>query len=191
MLQMTRREQIGAIVLAGLLICGLVIRFTLAPKAAAPLIIEPPPEQTEPEDALPQTIMVHVAGAVASPGVYQLPEGARVHEALEAAGGALPDGDPHALNLAEPLYDGRRITVPLAGAAEFSGGTEIDSQKVNINTATAAELESLPGIGPAKAAAIIRYRENNGPFRNAEDLAQVSGIGAATVEALRDHITLY
>ncbi|MCW3489293.1 ComEA family DNA-binding protein [Dethiobacter alkaliphilus] len=192
MLQMTRKEQIGALVLAGMLVLGLVIRFALTPKTPGEFVIEAPEESAgELEVNEVHEIMVHVAGAVQNPGVYTLTDGARIYEALEAAGGVLPDGDAHALNLAEPLYDGRRINVPFAGDVETPTGGVAENGKVNINTATAAELEALPGIGPAKAAAISRYREENGPFRSVEDLVQVSGIGAKTVESLKEHITLY
>ncbi|EEG78079.1 helix-hairpin-helix domain-containing protein [Dethiobacter alkaliphilus] len=192
MLQMTRKEQIGALVLAGMLVLGLVIRFALTPKTPGEFVIEAPEESAgELEVNEVHEIMVHVAGAVQNPGVYTLSDGARIYEALEAAGGVLPDGDAHALNLAEPLYDGRRINVPFAEDVETPTGGVAESGKVNINTATAAELEALPGIGPAKAAAISSYREENGPFRSVEDLVQVSGIGVKTVESLKEHITLY
>jgi competence protein ComEA len=189
MLQMTRRELTGALLLAALLAVGVLLRVLSAPGAPAPLVIEPPPEAAGEEERIPASIVIHVAGAVAQPGVYTLPEGARVHEAVAAAGGVLPEADPHALNLAEPLYDGRRIHVPLAG--DGGGESVRESGAVNINTATAAQLETLPGIGPAKAAAIISYREKNGPFRSLDDLTEVAGIGAKTVEGLKDYITLY
>jgi competence protein ComEA len=191
MLQMTRREQIGALVLAVLLVAGLFIRFALAPKPVGPVTIDPPNGNTIEEMEQTMTIVVHVAGAVNRPGVYTLPDGARVHDALKAAGGVLAEADPHALNLAEPLYDGRRVTVPLAEETEQQTGGATESDKVNINTATAVALEALPGIGPAKAAAILSHREKNGPFRTVEDLAQVPGIGAKTVDTLKDYITLY
>lgn len=189
MIQMTRKEQLGAIVLAGMLIMGLALRIVLTPKPA-PLITEPPREEAAEKELKKKEIMVHVAGAVRAPGVYTLREGARVFEALEAAGGALAEADAHALNLAEPLFDGRRLHVPYAGEslADTSGAS---GKKVNINTALADELVTLPGIGPAKAAAIVSFREKNGPFGTLEDLAQVSGIGPKTVETLKDHITLY
>ena len=195
MLNMTRKEQIGALVLAGLLVFGLVIRFALTPKNPGELVIEASVgnagETAENNDNVTVEIMVHVAGAVRSPGVYTLADGARIYEALEAAGGALSDADAHALNLAEPLYDGRRINVPFASEEGSPADTVEESGKVNINTATVAQLETLPGIGPSKAAAIFSFRQENGPFRAVDDLAQVSGIGPKTVESLTEHITLY
>jgi competence protein ComEA len=191
MLQMTRREQLGALILAALLIIGLVLRFIMAPKPMEPLAIEPPTTNPTEETREPVTIVIHVAGAVVRPGVYTLPEGARVYEALDAAGGVLEEADPHVLNLAEPLYDGRRISVPSMAETKDQPAGGAERRKVNINTATATEFETLPGIGPAKAAAIISYREANGPFRTIDDLVQVSGIGPQTVEGLKEHITLY
>lgn len=190
MIQMTRREQVGALVLAAMLVSGLAIRVLLAPTPPDPVVILAPDSQEGEAAAEPKEILVHVAGAVARPGVYRLSEGARVFEALEAAGGALPQAEPHALNLAEPLYDGRRVRVPLAG--EVDGGAAVmEAKKVNVNTAAAGELESLPGIGPAKAAAIVKHREQRGPFRAEDDLAAVPGIGQKTVENLKEYITLY
>jgi competence protein ComEA len=192
MVQMTRREQIGALVLVGLLVAGLVLRVALAPKPGN-FVVEPPTEvSTEAEtEKEVNYIVVHVAGAVARPGVYSLPEGARVHEAVTAAGGALAEADPHALNLAEPLYDGRRITVPLVMGKQDQPGGPVESGKVNINEADVQQLETLPGIGPTKAAAIYNYRDKNGPFRSLDDLAQVPGIGPKTVESLKEYISLY
>ena len=196
MLNMTRREQIGALVLASLLVVGLVMRFALTPKTPDGFVIESPVEnagEVEESEDKAEEIMVHVAGAVQNPGVYTLREGARIYEALEAAGGALAEADAHALNLAEPLYDGRRINVPFISEGGEGNPSDAGDERsqVNINTATAAQLETLPGIGPAKASAIVHFREDNGPFTAEDDLAQVSGIGPKTVEALMEHITLY
>ncbi|MDW7651885.1 MAG: ComEA family DNA-binding protein [Bacillota bacterium] len=188
MIEFTRREQIGALVLAGLLVVGIFIRFAVLPTDPGDIVIEDP-VHTEAETEQKAAILIHVAGAVLRPGVYELQEGDRVLDAVEAAGGSLEEGDPHALNLAEPLYDGRRITVPYIRES----GVEVapESGKININTATAAEFESLPGIGPAKAGAIADFREQHGPFTDLADLALVPGIGPKTVESLKEYITLY
>lgn len=134
-------------------------------------------------------LVVDVAGAVAFPSVVELPAGARVRDAIEAAGGLAPDADPSALNRAAPLSDGQQVYVPRQGeAAPGSGGTAQAGSSgsgsgapavgpVNINTAGADELDALPGIGPATAQAIIEDREANGPFATVEDLMRVSGIG--------------
>jgi competence protein ComEA len=199
MLTITRRELLGALLLAGLLVAGLLLRFVLLPDRGVEIVHERQTEGQTPGEAAPaaqKPVIVHVAGAVKLPGVYTLPEGARVIEAVEAAGGALPDADLHALNLAEPLFDGRKVTVPVMAGQEPGGHTvsppsQPADGRVNINTATAEELEKLPGIGPAKAQAIVRDREQNGLFRRVEDLARVTGIGPKTVENLREHATVY
>lgn len=198
MFTFTRRELLGALLLAGLLVAGLLLRYVLLPDRGTEIVRERQNEAQAPGEAAPaeqKSIIVHVAGAVKVPGVYTLPEGSRLFEAVEAAGGALPDADMHALNLAEPLFDGRKVTVPAVAGQGPGVQTAPPSQpadgRVNINTATAAELEKLPGIGPAKAQAIVRDREQNGLFRRVEDLARVSGIGPKTVENLREHATVY
>lgn len=184
------------------------------PKVEAPVV---PVQAAPPPPAPKKEIWVHVTGAVQKPGVYQLQEGARVAEALNAAGGALPDGRPDELNLAEVLADGAKIWIPTEAevkAAEAaatapavtSKGTvqpvrstngpsaaapaPQKNGKVNINTATAKELDSLDGIGPAIAAKIIEYREANGPFKSINDLTKVKGIGSAILEKNRDRLTI-
>jgi len=195
----TRREVWGALLLAGLLAVGLLWRFVLLPDRGEEIVLERSAEQQaqgEPAPQEQQAMVVHISGAVKSPGIYTLPDGARVFEAIAAAGGALPEADVHALNLAEPLFDGRKITVPHAG--ELKTGGQVTPApaapqvgRINLNTATAAELEKLPGIGPARAEAIRRDREKNGQFRRVEDLSRISGIGPKTVETLREHVTVY
>ena len=138
-------------------------------------------------------ITVHVAGAVVRPGVYELPDTARIQDAIDAAGGPAPDADAEQLNLAERLADGMKVRVPLAGEqAEVTGGAVDAAQPanaastpsqqgapalVNINTADETLLETLPGVGPATAQAIIEERSSGGPFTTPEDLMRVSGIG--------------
>ena len=138
------------------------------------------------ETASPKLLYVYVCGAVQSPGVYSLPEGARAVDALEAAGGFGPEADQSAVNLAALLTDGMQITVPKIGedTAETGGG------KINLNTADAAALETLPGIGPAKAKAVIDYREKNGPFRDCSELTGVPGIGEALYKQIEDRVTV-
>jgi len=150
----------------------------------------------------PTLLVVHVAGAVASPGVFELTPLARVIDAVTIAGGPTADADLDGLNLAAPLADGQRVYVPHAGevdpAAVPSGGPAAPAESgddahhgpVNVNTATAAELESLPGVGPATAAAIVDERTRNGPFASVDDLERVPGIGPAKLAALRGQVTL-
>ncbi|MBE3563766.1 MAG: ComEA family DNA-binding protein [Hydrogenibacillus schlegelii] len=150
-------------------------------------------------------IVVDVKGAVARPGVYRLPAGARVFEALETAGGLLPEADVDRVNRAAVLADAAVVYVPKKGeAAEAGGSSPVGSPagsdagsgaaggtaKVNLNTADAALLQTLPGIGPARAQAIIAYREEHGPFRDVTELKNVSGIGPKTLEQLLPYVTV-
>jgi competence protein ComEA len=140
------------------------------------------------------TVIVDVAGAVREPGVYEFGEGDRVIDAIERAGGSLPKADLSLLNLAAPLADGTQILVPKSGppAAGVPGGAAPGSSSglININSASATELESLSGIGEVLAATIIEYRDQNGPFASVDDLMDVSGIGPATLDEIRDQVTV-
>ena len=147
------------------------------------------------EDAA--TVTVDVSGAVATPSVVTLAEGSRVADAIDAAGGALPDADFAQLNRAARLTDGEKVHVPITGeqAAEAAGTTAgsvetgaTTKQLININTATEAELDVLPGVGPSTAEAIVADREENGPFSTIEDLMRVSGIGEKKFEKLAGQI---
>lgn len=143
------------------------------------------------------TIVVHVGGAVAEPGVRELEEGARVQDAVDAAGGFAEGAARDELNLARVLVDGEQIVVPsleeadaTAGAVSDGGGGATGASsaggKVNLNRATAAELDALPGVGPSTAEKIVADREANGPFRTVEDLKRVSGIGDKKFADLAD-----
>lgn len=152
------------------------------------------------EAAAPATVIVHVGGCVASPGVYQLQQGARVSDAVESAGGLTAEAAADSINLARAVEDGEQVIVPSAeaAAAEAAGAQPAAGQapsssssalgKVNINTADATELQTLSGVGESKAEKIIAYREENGPFKSVDDLTNVSGIGEKTLDALRDSI---
>ena len=150
------------------------------------------------------TIVVQVAGKVARPGVYHLPADARVVDLVDAAGGVIGDGDAGGVALAARLADGQRVVVPAAGehvavggngaspsapsggaAAAGPAGAPTADDPVDLNTATLADLDRLPGVGPATAAAIVAYRDAHGPFRTVDDLGEVRGIGPARLEALR------
>jgi competence protein ComEA len=141
----------------------------------------------------PAAIIVDVAGWVRKPGVYQFVSGDRVIDAVNRAGGARKGADLTTLNLAAPLTDGTQIVVPKPGATA-PGGTGTTSTGgatiININTASETDLETLPGVGPVTAAAIIDYRTQNGPFATVDDLVDVSGIGPATLEEMRPFVTV-
>jgi competence protein ComEA len=142
----------------------------------------------------PALLIVDVAGAVRKPGVYEFAEGERVVDAIERAGGPMPKADLSLLNLAAMLVDGTQILVPKTGppVAGAPGGAAPGSSSglVNINSASATELETLSGIGEVLAGTIIEYRDQNGPFASVDDLLDVSGIGPATLEEIRDQVTV-
>lgn len=128
----------------------------------------------------PDTVVVHVDGAVAAPGVYELVAGARASDAVEAAGGLTAEADTTGINLAAPVADGEKVQVPVRGEVATAGdgsAQEPGTGLVNLNTADVGELDELPGVGEATARAIVEDREANGPFSTPEDLMRVSGIG--------------
>jgi competence protein ComEA len=142
-------------------------------------------------------VIVDVAGWVRRPGVYTFATGDRIVDAIARAGGARHGADLAALNLAAPLVDGTQILVPRVGAppaaggsGSAAGGTGGAGALVNINTASATELEALPGIGEVLAATIVAYRDEHGPFASVDQLEDVSGIGPSTLEDIRDLVTI-
>lgn len=141
---------------------------------------------TKEEVKIENFIIVHIAGAVRSPGVYKLLEGSRVIDGIQAAGGALPSADLDKLNLAEYLEDGCKIFVPEKSIPPNPSSSA--NNKININFASEKELESLPGIGPSLAKRIVEYREKNGLFKSLEDLEKVRGIGEKKIEQIKDLI---
>lgn len=142
-------------------------------------------------------LVVHVAGAVRAPGVYELSVDARVVDAVAAAGGLAVDAAGDAVNLAARLADGQRVYIPRVGeevppeqSTGGNGDVDAPSALLDLNSATAAELEALPGIGPTTAAAIVAHRDLHGPFATVDDLADVSGIGPSKLEAIRPLVTV-
>ena len=167
---------------------------TRAPEVVAPL----EPVSTAPEAAARPVLVVHVVGAVRRPGLFRLPEGSRVADAVARAGGATRRAELAGLNLAAPLVDGIQVVVPskvaLGGPAGASSGAGLPpgseaAPKVSLATATAEELDELPGVGPVTAQTIIDYRSEHGPFRSVDDLDAVPGIGPTRVEQLRELVT--
>ncbi len=163
-------------------------------------------------DKIPRTIFVHVCGAVERPGVYEIPAGSRMFEAVEAAGGFQEEACQDYLNMAELLEDGTKLEIPTLEEAEAlkeageapeklvsgtPGSTSSEKRNgdgatdlININTADIAELCTLPGIGESRARAILEYREKNGGFQKKEDIMQVSGIGQKMYEKIEEDITV-
>lgn len=142
----------------------------------------------------PYTLRVYVSGAVHNPDVYTLPQDSIVKDAMEAAGGPTEEADLERINLALPVSDGQQVHVPRKGEdnppVQPPSGQPAPGGKVNINTASPAVLESLPGIGPALAQRIADHRQTHGPFERLEDVMEVSGIGEAIFEGIRDLITI-
>jgi competence protein ComEA len=188
-------------VMAGFALAGLLM-FILRAPAGQPIMLQPAPTKTP--------IAVHVIGAVPRPGLYEFAEGARIQDAVNAAGGLLAGANVENINLAALLEDGQQLTIPfktgeepsltsedpnddntliLPGLTEEPQSSQENADLININTASVEELDSLPGIGPTIAQRIIDYRDENGPFLNIEDILNVSGIGPSTFDNIKELIT--
>lgn len=214
---------IGCFVLAGILVFLFSGRFVDRPsgaKAGPALSITVPVDRDSgppageaslpaPEPQETKEWVLYITGGVASPGVYSLPPGSRVHSLVDAAGGLLPNADPVKVNLAAPLADGVHVHVPLAGEVGGKNDIPVPSAPqdsgflrppaipggsgggaVRVNTASLEELQRLPGVGPSIARAILEYRTRKGRFTSLQDLLKVSGIGPKKLESLRDHVDL-
>ncbi len=191
-----------ALLVAGALLVVLVLaghRLSRAGSASAPEIAAPL-EPVTPTAATKKMLVVHVVGAVRRAGLYRLPDGSRIADAVHRAGGATRHADLAAINLAAPLVDGVQVLVPrrvapgaappeTAGGASGSGAQGLGGPKPSLSSATAEDLDQLPGVGPVTAQKIIDYRTAHGPFRSVDDLDAVPGIGPARIEQLRDLVT--
>lgn len=203
----TRRHlMVVAIVLAvGALIAGYAVTRAKAVPVVAPVVVEAEdpstaaaPASNEPTPtAVP--VRVHVVGEVHRPGVHTLPQGSRVVEAIDAAGGLTPLASPGALNMAQVLVDGQQIMVgnskqpsEVRGAEAPSGGAQSGATggRINLNNATPAQLDSLPGVGPVTAEKIIAWRTEHGRFTRVEELQEVPGIGPKSYAELAPHVTV-
>lgn len=163
-------------------------------------------ERTEESSPSAELLTVHLSGSVNKPGVYTLPSDSRVQDLLSLGGGLSAEGDPswveRNVNLAEKLFDGEKVYIPTRketaaavtapNVVGYSGQSVLGakSAKININTASAAALDTLPGIGPSTAGKIIEYRQKNGPFSRIEDIQKVSGIKSALFSKIKDLITV-
>ncbi len=193
-----------------LLLVGLVVAVFVSALGPRGSVVTLAPEPAPVAEDLPgvaaagagATIFVHLLGAVQRPGLYELRAGDRGIDAVAAAGGFAETADQSQLNLARPLSDGEQIYVPaigetpppgagtVGGGGGGAGGAGTVAGKVNLNTADLAALDTLPGVGPATAKAIIDWRDANGRFTAVEDLLSVTGIGDKTLAELRDLVTV-
>jgi len=163
-------------VFIGLTVGGL-IWITARPPQGVPILLA--------ASSTASPLTVYISGEVVNPGVYKLPQGSRILDAINSAGGFLSDADKSGINLAEIIIDSSQIDIPsILGREDSSTG------KVNINTATIDELEGLPGIGPTAARMIIEYRQSHGFFTSIDDIQKVEGIGPVTYEKIRNLISI-
>jgi competence protein ComEA len=137
-------------------------------------------------------LLVHVVGAVRTPGLYRLEEGSRIDDAIEAAGGPKPRAALDLVNLASPVADGQQVVVPVRGRGEPVAGSTgtVAGERVHLNTATLEDLDALPGIGPVTAQKILDYRAERGAFSSVEELDAVPGIGPARLAELIEQVDL-
>lgn len=170
---------------------------TIQTPIVKPIPTEEHNETDEPDKEMTEVVVVDIKGQVLVPGVYTLPKGSRVLDAIQLAGGILPSAEEKALNLAAKLIDEMVIYVPLIGETEVPisiPSTPVSSSTkstiININSADEMTLMTLPGIGPSKAKAIVAYREEKGHFKTIEELKEVSGIGDSTFDSLKDFISI-
>ncbi|HEY9152142.1 MAG TPA: helix-hairpin-helix domain-containing protein [Anaerolineales bacterium] len=188
--------------MAGFVLAAILLIVTRLP-GGQPVTLEPAPTQAP--------VVIQIIGEVVKPGVYSLPDGSRVQDAVNAAGGLLADADENSINLAARLEDGQQIKIPAQGGnsgfnnsgfapiptsapfivvSTLSPTSVSSSSLVNINTATLQQLDTLPGIGPVTAQNIVTYRQQHGLFQHIEDIMNVSGIGPATFNNIQNLITV-
>lgn len=183
------RAMLAAAILS-MVVVGGALAFVRRPEP--PRVVVQQQQPTRAPAASPQasvTLKVHVSGEVVAPGVYKLTVGSRIEDALKIAGGPTVAGDIHRLNLAARLADGQQIVVPRQVDPLIAGLAQAPSPgpgRVNLNTASVAELDRLPGIGPVTAQRIVAYREQHGPFVNTEQLRTAKLVNAATFEKIKD-----
>ncbi|HEX9774670.1 MAG TPA: ComEA family DNA-binding protein [Actinomycetota bacterium] len=188
-LRFSPREVVVLGLLAALVVTGAVLAYVRARPVASSAALTPAAASSSEPAAAGLPIVVHVVGEVKRPGVYELLEGDRVIDAVRAAGGFVKGADRGAINLARPLADGEQVVIPAKSRGSAPAGAD-EPGLVNINTASQADLESLPGIGPVLAQRIMDYREQHGGFRSVEDLKNVSGIGDKTFASLEPLVTV-
>ena len=196
------RPQLVAYAVAALVVLALGVRFmqgqahsAAAPAPAGASAAAPASAAVRIEPRRATVALIHVAGAVRSPGVYRLREGERIQDAIRRASGPRPGADLNAINLAAKVADGQQVVVPRRGAAAAAvvgaaapGGPA--QPPVSLNTATAEQLDTLDGVGPATASKILDWRRQHGGFRSIDDLGEIPGIGPKRLAALRGKVQL-
>lgn len=191
-----RRLGVGAAIVVALAALAVTVGIGILRGATAPVDEVPLAVSTTGSAVRAAALFVHVSGAVRAPGLYRLDDGARVMDGIAAAGGFADGAAKDAVNLARPLSDGEQLVVPVLGAeppaegGPAAGGAAAGDSRVNLNTADAAALDTLPRIGPALAARIVAWRDQNGRFTSVDDLLAVPGIGEKMLESLRDLVTV-
>jgi len=178
-------------VVCGLLVGGIVLLASRPPRGNG-ILLSPPPT--------PRLWVVQVSGAIVNPGVYELPAGSRVRDAVQSAGGLTAEANTSAINMAAPLEDGQSIVIQASASTALPPAQRSNpllvtiepasTRLININTAALEELDELPDIGPVIAQRIIDYRTANGPFMAIEEIVKVQGIGQVTFEKIKDLITI-
>jgi competence protein ComEA len=192
------RRELAVLAVVGILVGGGAVLWYVRSLPRPVMVRALRPEPSPSVAPSPVVVVVHVAGWVRRPGVYELEQGDRVIDAIEAAGGARRGAELDGLNLAALVTDAQQVLVPRKSSAAANGGA-VDPGGgsasgppglLNLNTATAEELEALPGIGPVLAASILDYREQNGPFTSVDELLDVSGIGESRLADIEDLVTV-
>lgn len=185
-------KRVQDVVLGGLivlLVAGL-IHWLAKPDRGAPLQLEPPPT--------PGPITIYIVGEVKQPGIYSIPVNSRLDSAVSAAGGLTENADLTAVNLADKLRDSQKVIIPAVGDIQLQSGDVSKSHTVSadlpliidLNSANQEDFEKLPGIGPEKASQILRYRDENGPFKTIEEIQKVPGIGLQIFKQIEPYLII-
>jgi competence protein ComEA len=179
-------------VLVGAVLVSLAVLLVRRPEPPR-IVVQQPATRAVASPPIPALLVVHLSGEVIMPGIYQLPVGARIDDALKAAGGPTDSGDIQRLNLAARLADGQQIVVPKRinpVLATFSTAPSPTPGRINLNAASVAELDQLPGVGPVTAQRIVAYREQHGPFTKVEQLREAKLVNAPTFEKIKELVTV-
>lgn len=192
-MDLTKEQKYIILALIGILISGLIYGiYNHFNQAEEIEILDVSPSLVKTSEGMP--LLVHLSGAVLNQGVFKLKPGSRIVDAVNAAGGALPDADLAAVNLAQEIKDGIKILIPFkkkpGGIAQAGPSGTSSNGSININSANDSELQKIPGVGKVTAGRIIDYRKTSGGFSSVDDLTKVKGIGKKTLEKIREYVTV-